>query len=1737
MTYQKDSTKRVTCRLVIVIAALLLLFTTASGQFSQSWSPTDNGKNAAFVLSGVSGTDEVNLYNGRVSLKVPLGTIGARGRASYQPTVSISRTFVLRKVQDWLNGGWGTSTLQLISENYQDSYDYSNFQPGLLPAVLFGRKTRDQNPGFGGTAPPCGALTKIYMRTPGGQIELRDLWTGGEPNSDQSLAPLNRRRDWHTVDGSAIYFRSDTDIIDETCGDRDWPAMNGGNVFYPTGYLVTKDGTQYRFVQGMPKWVRDRNGNTITFGQLGAVTDSIGRQYQVSSSGFTYPGIDGGSRTVSIIEAPLASALRADFQAGGVKTEQQLFPAIAFRLRGAANPFNPNVITVLRLPNNLEYHFFYNEFGEIARVEMPAGGVVEYDYAGNVNNSENPQIYRYVTTKRVYVASGQLESRVTFDFVPGTNTLATVKTFDAANNVVRHERHTFKGSVGADFTSTAWYQPFDNGREIIVETLNETGLSVLRRTDNTWRTLDWSGNPTTPPTNASTHQTQLDCALTEVKLTLSDSNQISRTTFNYDGFTNQTDIYEYELGSAGSGVAGPLVRRTHIDFLNDVAYTQNTGPHIWGLISQRWISSDAAGTNKLSLVVNEYDNYALVTRHAPLVDRANIAGLCIKLDDSAATCLQASDTGYVTRGNLTERTSYSDVAGNISSKSSTQFDIAGNAVKTINERGYSTTIGYADCFGGPDGDAHVHTAPAPLAGKSAFAFATSTTNARGQTFFNQYNYYSGVAVDQEDPNGVVSTFIYGLGGTGAGGVDLLDRPSKAIRAANNATAKTQTSYLYDDAQRMIRTTSDLTLYDDNVLKRETFYDGLGRTFETRSYETPTEFITIKTEYDSLGRVKRAYNPYRTTTDDTYGWTDTLHDVSGRPTSTQTFDRFGTSTGLSTTAYYGAMALKTDQAGKKRITDIGVLGIMNVWEIAAPDAATTTVSFNGQSFNAYRTQYQYDATGSLTKVIQGGQQRDFEYDDLGRLTDTTNPESGHTSYHYDAAGNLDFKTDANNVTTTFAYDEINRTTTQSYNDGTPTVTYSYDTSTLGVGRLASVSSSVSTFAYTEYDALGRVKASTQTVDAVPYNITYAYNRAGSLTSQIYPSGRTVATEYDGAGRIAGVKNGTTGQFYAGATATDATNRFQYSTNGAVRALKLGNTLWEHTDFNSRLQAVQVGLGTSISDSSKLRLDYTYGVLVGSTLDTAQNNGNIQSQTIVVPGTTFVQTYTYDDLNRLKSATEAANSVQSWTQNYSYDRFGNRTFAAGTTLPAISPPNDVINNPSISQANNRISTAGYEYDAAGNLKCDPEHPCVSGVAYYVYNAENRVRSVNGGSGAGGASYFYDGNGRRVKKVLGGASPSTTIFVYDDDGTLIAEYSDAAQPPSSGGTNYITIDNLGTPRVITDQNAGVKGRHDYLPFGEEIAGTVGNRSTTAGYPPADTLRQKFTGKERDETGLDFFNARYYVAKFGRFMSPDYIEGNPGTFLTSPDVSSALPYASLLNPQTINLYAYVGNNPLSYADPTGHQRKYYDVKDSAGKKTGYKMAVDAGGQYDSPNIHVFDRKGREVGRFSLKPDDVGFGKGERVPVKVQEAVRAYAVERWGADAVARGVPGTAYAESFAARQAAAQAEAEAAANSSKGGPRSGGTGGTISRVTTALLILHLGFETYFQFRDARELGYYYDFFGRLIITDLELASRNLPRGTRVEYKGIIFVFTGTSWINPTCGAKLVPGKDGRPPDIVGGC
>ena len=122
------------------------------------------------------------------------------------------------------------------------------------------------------------------------------------------------------------------------------------------------------------------------------------------------------------------------------------------------------------------------------------------------------------------------------------------------------------------------------------------------------------------------------------------------------------------------------------------------------------------------------------------------------------------------------------------------------------------------------------------------------------------------------------------------------------------------------------------------------------------------------------------------------------------------------------------------------------------------------------------------------------------------------------------------------------------------------------------------------------------------------------------------------------------------------------------------------------------------------------------------------------------------------------------------------------------------------------------------------------------------------------------------------------------------------------------------LGSVRAVTNADGAVLECYDYLPFGRMLGSSDNQRSSCHPTSPDTSLdsetAQKFTGQVRDEeTRLDYFGARYYSAAQGRFMSADPVAMSAGR---------------LSDPQAINLYAYVRNNPLKYIDPLGEDLSF---------------------------------------------------------------------------------------------------------------------------------------------------------------------------------------------------------------------
>jgi RHS repeat-associated protein len=266
------------------------------------------------------------------------------------------------------------------------------------------------------------------------------------------------------------------------------------------------------------------------------------------------------------------------------------------------------------------------------------------------------------------------------------------------------------------------------------------------------------------------------------------------------------------------------------------------------------------------------------------------------------------------------------------------------------------------------------------------------------------------------------------------------------------------------------------------------------------------------------------------------------------------------------------------------------------------------------------------------------------------------------------------------------------------------------------------------------------------------------------------------------------------------------------------------------------------------------------------------------------------YRYDRYGRLSS--QSLNSTVQ--RSYDYDRWGNHQKDADGATLAVSAATNRLSNETYDETGNQLTSGGvsrFTYDALGSMikEAGVKHfYTASGERIWSYDPaiNTSTWSLRGPGGqvvrewANGGAYLDSGPG------TGHTWNWTKDYVYRG-GSLLAAVD-------SGGTTYLHLDHLGTPRLHT--RAGATERHDYAPFGKE--------TTSAG-----TERMKFTGHQRgaelaSALTLDYMHARYYSPVSGRFVSVDPRLGSKS------------------EPRTWNRYSYVAQNPMTFVDPDGREK-----------------------------------------------------------------------------------------------------------------------------------------------------------------------------------------------------------------------
>jgi len=333
------------------------------------------------------------------------------------------------------------------------------------------------------------------------------------------------------------------------------------------------------------------------------------------------------------------------------------------------------------------------------------------------------------------------------------------------------------------------------------------------------------------------------------------------------------------------------------------------------------------------------------------------------------------------------------------------------------------------------------------------------------------------------------------------------------------------------------------------------------------------------------------------------------------------------------------------------------------------------------------------------------------------------------------------------------------------------------------------------------------------------------------------------------------------------------------------------------------------------------------------------------------------YGYDTLNRLTSAslvsyegngisvTTGPNPGTYKNQCWSYDGFGNRLYElyTNTATPCPASSSNYSNSIQVDTSNHLTGINGNSVsrDASGNLVQDT-------LNNYIYDAQGRLCAVQNRLSSAATQYVYDAAGNRVAKgtlsginwpTSGNVCPAptaangfslTATYLYGAGGQIDTELDQPTTSAPAGswhqnvyggggllatytGQNgtppvlYFNMNDwLGTKRVELDTTGRATAYWKSDPFGSYL-NQVGSGT--------DAAENHFTGKERDsESGNDYFGARYYASSMGRFMSPDFQN------MDDDDVPEAIANGSTANPQTLNLYSYTQNNPLTRRDYDGH-------------------------------------------------------------------------------------------------------------------------------------------------------------------------------------------------------------------------
>lgn len=770
-------------------------------------------------------------------------------------------------------------------------------------------------------------------------------------------------------------------------------------------------------------------------------------------------------------------------------------------------------------------------------------------------------------------------------------------------------------------------------------------------------------------------------------------------------------------------------------------------------------------------------------------------------------------------------------------------------------------------------------------------------NARNHLTSYQYNTRIGLVSRSVDPNSqtvdtlyddfgrkvyekladgtdVISTYSYTVTGCPAGAVYTV--LTRTLRGSAQGSPDTQECF--DTFDRVVQhRTQD---FSGALVYRTTAYDSLGRVSRTSIPRTGSETAQYTTfTYDPINRVIREDKPGG-------GYVISQFAPGGTGVITQT------------------------------VTD-------NIVDTVNGNRSTVSVKhFNAQNqviraldHGNTPTDFAYDVWDNLRWIrVNNDPSTDINisFNDAGFKTRLADPSAGVIEYQYDSFANVRLETSnpgSGQEIITSDYDALDRLIMR--RDTVAGVTtlsgeWEYDTRPAGVG-LAALTRGPNFLEEYFYDARSRVKEKKVTLyGTTPRSFHYRYDNFSRVELIAYPGGLRLQNGYNATGYLNRVTN-----LLDNVVVWQANSGDKW---GNVTQFTLGNGLVAQRLYHQATGLIQTArTGTTATNGSIQNNTYLF--------DTSNN----LVQRTYAAGTAQTERFTYDGLNRVRTATTTGLSSGTRTLQYNYDALGNITFK--TNISDVDGYRyDRIGNAGPHAVTRTIlagATRNHTYDTKGNMVS-------SGTRTLRHTIFNNPYSISDTATNSTVDFEYGPDRRRFyqRKVQSGSVTETLYYdrgayeIVKQGSTLrqkvyIGDYAiyqtllvgtDIKRPAAILDSKYTYLhrDNLGSTDAVTNQAGALVTRNLFDPFGlrRDSNGQNATPAYLASLPAStfDTTTRGYTGHEQlDSVGLIHMNGRVYDPTLGRFLSPDQ-------YVQYPHFS-----------QSYNRYSYVLNNPLSYNDPGG--------------------------------------------------------------------------------------------------------------------------------------------------------------------------------------------------------------------------